>query len=78
MILLICIIVFLMLHKTLRFTDRYPSGWRQITRYAIGVLCTYPFFLMHLKNREKPNNAYLLAFLGSGIGTAFGYMSDEK
>lgn len=76
MILLLSVLVFIFLHHNTKFIDRYPNGWRQICLYAIGVLFTYPFYLLHLKE-EKPQNAYLLAFLGSGIGTAFGWMSDN-
>lgn len=77
MILLTEIIVFIFLHHSTKFIDKYPNGWRQICLYAIGVLFTYPFFCWHIERQEKPRNAYLLAFLGSGVGTAFGWMSDN-
>ena len=77
MILLMEIICFFMLHHATKFVDDYPNGWRQIVMYAIGVLFTYPFYLMYLAQNEKPKNAFLLAFLGSGIGTSFGWMSDK-
>ena len=77
MILLTEIITFFFLHHISKFIDKYPNGWRQICLYAIGVLFTYPFYLLHLRHNEKPENSYLLAFLGSGIGTAFGWMSDN-
>lgn len=77
MILLTEIVTFFFLHHTSKFIDNYPNGWRQICLYAIGVLFTYPFYLLHLKNRKPPEDAFLIAFLGSGVGTAFGWMSDN-
>lgn len=77
MILLFTIITFFVIHHATKFIDKYPNGWRQIVLYAIGVLFTYPFYLLHLKEGERPRSAYLIAFLGSGIGTAFGWMSDN-
>ena len=78
MILLTGVITFFFLHHISKFIDDYPNGWQQICLYSIGVLFTYPFYLLHIKQNEKPENAFLLAFLGSGIGTAFGWMSDNQ
>ena len=77
MLLLFQIISFVILHHTTKFIDKYPNGWRQICLYAIGVLFTYPFFCLYCDRGEKSQNAYLAAFLGSGVGTAFGWMSDN-
>lgn len=77
MILFTEIITFFIIHNTTKFIDEYPNGWRQICLYAIGVLFTYPFYLLHLKNGKRPDDAFLIAFLGSGIGTAFGWMADN-
>lgn len=77
MILFLEIIFFMILHHATKFIDKYPNGWRQICLYAIGVLFTYPFFCLHNMRGEKAQNAYLIAFLGSGVGTAFGWMSDN-
>lgn len=73
----VSIITFIFVHYASKFMDRYPNGWRQICCYAVGVLFTYPFYLWHLRNGETPDNAFLLAFLGSGIGTAFGWMGER-
>ena len=77
MIILTEIITFFFLHHISKFIDRYPNGWRQLCLYSIGVLFTYPFYLLHLKSGKCGDDSYLIAFLGSGIGTAFGWMSDN-
>lgn len=77
MLLILGIIEFFTIHHASKFIDKYPNGWRQICLYAIGVLFTFPLYILHLKNGESPKNAYLLAFLSSGVGTAFGWMSDN-
>lgn len=74
---LINAVTFIFLHHISKFIDNYPNGWRQLTAYAIGVMFTYPFYLLHLKSGKGSEDAFLIAFLGSGVGTAFGWMSDN-
>lgn len=71
------ILTFIFIHNRFTFLRKYPQGWGRLTAYAIGVLFTFPFFIVHIIHREKPENAYMLAFLGSGIGTAFGWMFED-
>lgn len=75
------IVCFIFLHHKTRFIDEYGNGWRQIVSYAVGVLAAFPFFLLHRNKLKETKDAgiiaYLLAFLGSGIGTSFGWMSKD-
>lgn len=68
---------FVWLHNVLSFLKKYPQGWRSLTSYALGVLFTFPFYVVHITHKEKPENAYMLAFLGSGIGTSIGWMLED-
>lgn len=76
--LLLNIVAFIHLHNQTKFIDKYPNGWRQITSYCIGVLLTLPFFAIYDHELQKQKYttiaAYLLAFVGSGIGTSIGWM----
>lgn len=71
------IVTFTFVHNLFKFLQKYPQGWQRLTSYAVGVLFTFPFFVIHLQN-EKPQNAYMLSFLASGIGTAFGWMLEDN
>ena len=79
------ILAFIFIHRNTDFVDHYPPGWRQITLYSIGVLATIPFYVMICSIINKGNEEqtiadlckFALAFLGSGAGTAFGYMSNQ-
>lgn len=71
------IITFIFAHDFFKFLQKYPMGWQRLTAYAVGVLLTFPFFAVYIQE-EKPENAYMLAFLGSGIGTAFGWMLEDN
>ena len=71
------IVAFTFVHNFFKFLQKYPQGWQRLTCYAIGVLFAFPFFVIHLQD-EKSENAYMLAFLGSGIGTAFGWMLEDN
>ena len=79
--LLLEITTFIFIHHKTKFVDDYPNGWRQITLYALGVLFTLPFYYVFAKifnnDEEKALIAYIAAFLGAGVGTAFGYMSTD-
>lgn len=68
---------FVLLHFKFKFIMKYPAGWTKITAYCIGVGGTYPIFLAHIFNGEKPENAFILSFLGSGAGTVFSWMLED-
>lgn len=67
-------------HQTRRITEQLTPGWRNITEHGVGVLCVYPFFLWFrrsLRNgKDRSDAAYGMAFLGVGIGVAFGWLID--
>lgn len=73
-------------HVTRRWTteDIRGEGWRNLTRYSIGVslvfpLATYMFMILDdIKEQAlRFMVAYLLAFLPFGTGVAIGYKYDD-
>lgn len=71
------------LHQTASFTHKMPEGYEQIFGTSIGVVGTLPVFALWLRrlNGIKNNNtlaicAYLIAFLGVGIGVSGGWLLD--
>lgn len=75
------IITFFLIHHKFSFIDKYPYGWRENSNRVVGVMFTLPFFAMFfVASRDRPLaraiKSYLLAFLGSGLGTAAGWASD--
>ena len=71
------VFAFIGIHHKTKFIDQYPNGWRQITLYAIGVLFTLPFFVLLTLRKFNAFAAYIISFMGAGVGTAFGYMSTD-
>jgi len=72
---------FYILHNCTTFIDDYPCGWRENTSRVIGVLFTFPFFILLFvlsseEGVQKASKAFLLSFLASGIGTGLGWASD--
>ena len=72
-----------LLHQFARYTDRMPTGWRELSNYAIGIAGSLPFIglfwwrLDDVKdNRKRSFIAYLLGFLGIGSGVAIGWFMD--
>ena len=81
LILILEILAFYIIHHKFDFMDAYPYGWRENSNRVIGVMFTFPFFLLFfLVSKEKPFSramrSYLIAYLGSGLGTSLGWMSD--
>jgi predicted permease len=76
-IFVLSIVWFIFIHFKFRFIMKYPNGWNKITAYCIGVANTYPFFIAHAINGESPENAFMLAFAGSGFGTVSGWMLED-
>ena len=72
------IAAFIFIHNRFRFLSKYPQGWGRLTAYAVGVLFTFPFFMSHLYHKERCEISYMLSFLASGIGTAFGWMMEDN
>lgn len=68
------------MHQTKKHTDAMPYGWDRLASYTIGIVGTYPFvmlFWQRLKgNKHRSSLAYLLGFLGVGVGVAAGYWLD--
>jgi len=71
------------LHQTSRITRKMPSGWEQLTCYAIGTEGTFPLFIVLLKRMRVPADiivlasaAYQVAFLLVGLGVALGWLFD--
>lgn len=79
------ILIGLALHQTSSLTQKMPVGWRELTGPAIGVIGSIPSFLLWLygldpMRRKNPYTwsiaAYLISFLGVGVGVAIGWISD--
>jgi len=71
------------LHQTASITHKIPEGWEQLSGTTIGVLGTFPPFLLWFRQLDGAKNiyvragaAFLLAFLGVGSGVALGWLID--
>lgn len=70
------------LHQARRITDRFPTGWRELTNYVVGVvglLTLFPLWYrrLHGENGERRSwAAFALASLGLGFGVASGWAVD--
>lgn len=71
------------LHQTASITHKMPEGYEQIFGTSIGVIGTLPIFALWLKRLSGVKNpftwaiaAFLLAFLGVGVGVSAGWLWD--
>lgn len=71
------------LHQTASITHKMPEGYEQIFGTSIGVIGTLPIFCLWLRRLNGIKNpftwaisAFLLAFLGVGIGVSAGWFAD--
>lgn len=76
----------LFLHQWNRFIEslRTSDTIKRLCRYALGVLGTWPMFVLFLKEQQNGHKynvresvAYVLSFVFVGIGVFVGYVIDS-
>jgi len=84
LIFLLAIGLGLLYHQASAHTSKMPHGWDRLTDYTIGVTGTAPLCLLWFRHLDGVRNlyvrvfcAFMLAFLGVGIGTAAGWWVDS-
>lgn len=60
-----------------------PRAWSRIARYVVGVVIALPIYVLIRHGNERSHEsdldiqAYIMAFVGTGVGVAAGYLLDD-